>query len=507
MNENASTVPAQGHPIAGPAGAPVIVWFRTDLRLADNPALAFAAKSGQPVLPIYIHDAKPAALRPLGGASKWWLAMSLEALDASLKALGGGLVVVTGDAQPVIETLVTATGACAVVWNRRYGQAERAEDSRIKSLLASAGVHAQSFNSHLLHEPWQVASKAGTPIKVFTPFWRAARERGEPDAPTPAPKALTFHAFAGAAGVRPVAVEALDLKPTRPNWAREMAALWTPGEAGARRSLGRFLDGAVRGYGENRNRPDMASTSRLSPHLAFGEIGPRQIWHATKAAFESGQTPARAYDVDKFLSEVGWREFSYHLLYHFPDLPHRNFQPRFDAFPWRSDEAAFTAWTKGRTGYPIVDAGMRELWRTGWMHNRVRMVVASFLIKHLLIDWRKGEAWFWDTLLDADPANNAASWQWVAGSGADAAPYFRIFAPVLQGEKFDPNGDYVRTYVPELAKLPTAFIHKPWEAPHPVLARAGIELGRTYPHPIVAHESARDRALAAFKSISAEAAE
>jgi deoxyribodipyrimidine photo-lyase len=266
-------------------------------------------------------------------------------------------------------------------------------------------------------------------------------------------------------------------------------------------------DGDALGYGENRNRPDKVSTSRLSPHLAFGEIGPRQIWHATRAAFESGQTPAKAYDIDKFLSEVGWREFSYHLLNQFPELPNRNFQRRFDAFPWRSDNAAFTAWTKGLTGYPIVDAGMRELWRTGWMHNRVRMVVASFLIKHLLTDWRKGEEWFWDTLLDADPANNAASWQWVAGSGADAAPYFRIFAPVLQGEKFDPNGDYVRKYVPELAKLPNAFIHKPWQAPHPELVRAGIELGRNYPHPIVAHEAARGRALAAFKSISAGAAE
>jgi deoxyribodipyrimidine photo-lyase len=507
MSEIVASVPAQGPTIVAPEGAPVVVWFRTDLRLADNPALAFAAESGRPVLPIYIHDPSPASLRPLGGASQWWLGESLTALDASLKALGGGLTVLSGRPHAVIDAIARTTGAAAVVWNRRYGKAEQAEDSAIKGTLKAAGVHAQSFNSHLLHEPWEVVSKAGAPIKVFTPFWRAARERGEPDAPKPAPKALTFHAFGGAAGAQSVDIASLGFRPTKPDWAKEMATLWTPGEAGARKNLGRFLDSAAKGYGENRNRPDKVSTSRLSPHLAFGEIGPRQIWHATKAAFESGHTPAKAYDIDKFLSEVGWREFSYHLLNQFPELSHRNFQARFNAFPWRSDEAAFKAWTTGRTGYPIVDAGMRELWRTGWMHNRVRMVVASFLIKHLLIDWRKGEEWFWDTLLDADPANNAASWQWVAGSGADAAPYFRIFAPVLQGEKFDPNGDYVRKYVPELAKLPNAFIHKPWQAPHPELVRAGIELGRDYPHPIVAHEAARDRALAAFKSISADAAE
>jgi deoxyribodipyrimidine photo-lyase len=336
----------------------------------------------------------------------------------------------------------------------------------------------------------------------------AARERGEPPPPLPAPAALAASTLPAGAALTPVSVDDLRLRPTKPDWAKEMATLWTPGEAGARMQLGRFLEGAVKGYGDNRNRPDRISTSRLSPHLRFGEIGPRQIWHATRAAFESGHASAKAYDVEKFLTEIGWREFSYHLLHQFPELANSNFQPKFDAFPWLDDAKALNAWQRGLTGYPIVDAGMRELWRTGWMHNRVRMIVGSFLVKHLLIDWRRGEDWFWDTLVDADPASNAASWQWVAGSGADAAPYFRIFAPVLQGEKFDPNGDYVRKYVPELAKLPKQHIHKPWAAPHPVLASAGITLGRDYPHPIVNHEDARKRALAAFKSISsAEAAE
>jgi deoxyribodipyrimidine photo-lyase len=495
-----------GAPDLFPPDAPVVVWFRSDLRLADNPALAFAAESGRPVLAVYVWDATASGVRPMGGAATWWLANSLDALAASLQALGAPLHVVAGRSEHVILAIAETAGAAAVVWNRRYEAGEQAQDAAIKAALKAAGAAAKSFNSHLLNEPWDVESKAGAPMKVFTPYWRAAREKGEPPQPKPKPGALRAAAFPTACAVQPQTIASLGLKPSKPNWAHEMETAWTPGEVGARQALGRFLERAAKGYGENRNRPDYRSTSRLSPHLRFGEIGPRQIWHATRAALESGHTPAKAYDIEKFLSEVGWREFSYHLLHQFPDLATRNFQRRFDEFPWEHDEAAFQAWTRGRTGYPIVDAGMRELWRTGWMHNRVRMVAASFLIKHLLIDWRRGEEWFWDTLVDADCASNAASWQWVAGSGADAAPYFRIFAPVLQGEKFDPKGDYVRRYVPELAKLPNAFIHKPWLAPHPVLAQAGITLGRDYPQPIVVHEKARERALAAFKSLSADAA-
>jgi deoxyribodipyrimidine photo-lyase len=511
MSFSTASAPAAGQAagvaVAAPPAGPVIVWFRNDLRLADNPALTHAAAAGGPVLAVYVHDDASAGLRPRGGASRWWLAGSLEALSAGLEAIGGRLHVFRGAASNIIPRLAEAVGASAVVWNRRYAAAERTLDTAIKAALKAQGVHAASFNANLLNEPWEVRSKAGTPIKVFTPFWRAARERGEPPAPSPAPKALRALSLPGVVGIDPVSIGSLDLRPRRPDWAREIAAIWTPGEAAARAALGRFLEVSAKGYGDNRNRPDKVSTSRLSPHLAFGEVSPRQVWHAARAAQESGLTNARAYDIDKFLSEVGWREFSYHLLDQFPALANANFQAKFEAFPWRDDPAALEAWRRGKTGYPIVDAGMRELWRTGWMHNRVRMIAASFLVKHLLIDWRKGEEWFWDTLLDADPANNAASWQWVAGSGADAAPYFRIFAPVLQGEKFDPNGDYVRRYVPEIAKLPNDVIHKPWMAPHPVLARAGIVLGRDYPQPIVIHEAARARALAAFKSISAEAAE
>jgi deoxyribodipyrimidine photo-lyase len=482
-----------------PAERPVIVWFRDDLRLNDNPALHAASSTGQPVLAVFVFDDATPTLRKLGGAARWWLHHSLTNLKT---ALGGNLLILSGAAEPALVALAQSAEASAVYWNRRYGEAERTVDGALKDKLKSAGVEARSFNGVLLNEPWEVQSKVGAPMKVFTPYWRAARERGEPAAPLPAPKFVSAPLPKGFG----VELEALQLLPTKPDWSGEMQNVWQPGEAGARANLASFLEGAIKNYGENRNRPDRLSTSRLSPHLRFGEISPRQIWHATRSAFETGAAPAKEYDGEKFLTEIGWREFSYHLLYQFPQLANANFQRKFDAFPWSNDDNTLRAWQRGMTGYPIVDAGMRELWRTGWMHNRVRMVVGSFLVKHLLLDWRKGEDWFWDTLVDADPASNAASWQWVAGSGADAAPYFRIFAPVLQGEKFDPDGAYVRKYVPEIAKLPNKFLHAPWKAPHLELARAGITLGMTYPHPVVVHEEARVRALAAFKSISADAA-
>jgi deoxyribodipyrimidine photo-lyase len=319
---------------------------------------------------------------------------------------------------------------------------------------------------------------------------------GDPHPPVPAPKKLPPLVE----GIASEPVEDWKLEPTRPDWAGGLRESWTPGENEARERLADFLDD-IRGYADNRDRPDKPATSRLSPHLRFGEIGAAGIFHAARFASDQG-APSR--DIEKFLSELGWREFSYHLLNHFPDLGTKNLQSRFDAFPWRDDDKALRAWQRGRTGYPIVDAGMRELWHTGWMHNRVRMVCASFLIKHLLIDWRRGEEWFWDTLVDADPANNTASWQWVAGSGADAAPYFRIFNPVLQGEKFDPDGAYVRHWVPELAKLSDKFVHKPWLASPLELAEAGVTLGKSYPQPIVDHDMARKRALAAFETIRSE---
>jgi deoxyribodipyrimidine photo-lyase len=474
-------------------------WFRNDLRLADNPALLAAAEAER-LVTLFI-DETDSGLRARGGAARWWLHHSLARLDESLAARGGRLVIARGEARMLVPAIAGALGADLVTWSRRYGGAERDLDGAIKAGLRDAGIRAESFNNHLLHEPWQIRSKAGGPMRVFSPFWRAACAMGPPAMPLPAPARLPppgpCPALPGES-----ALDALALLPTGPDWAGGLRAAWVPGEAGAAARLDAFLDGGLAGYAGNRDRPDLAATSRLSPHLAFGEISPRQVWHAVEFAARAGRSPASGRDVEKFLAELGWREFSYHLLYHYPDLATANYQRKFDAFPWQEDGVALAAWRRGRTGYPIVDAGMRELWQTGTMHNRVRMIVASFLIKHLMIDWRAGEAWFWDTLCDADPASNAASWQWVAGSGADAAPYFRIFNPITQGAKFDPDGAYIRRFVPELAGLPPAFIHRPWEAPHPILAGASISLGSTYPAPIVSHERARARALAAFEAIS-----
>jgi deoxyribodipyrimidine photo-lyase len=344
-----------------------------------------------------------------------------------------------------------------------------------------------------LFEPWTVSTQGGQPFKVYTPFAKACRAAPEPPLPLPAPARLP-----AVAAVPPgLALDDLALLPRKPDWAGGLRAAWRPGEAGAQQRLERFLASAIEGYKEDRNRPDLESTSRLSPHLRFGEISPRQLWHAARGREGRG--------ADHFVSELLWREFSYHLLFHFPELPDRNWRASFDAFPWADDPAALEAWRRGRTGFPIVDAGMRELWQTGWMHNRVRMIVGSFLVKDLMLPWQRGKEWFWDTLVDADLANNAASWQWVAGCGADAAPYFRVFNPMLQGEKFDPAGDYVRRYVPELARMPAQFIHRPWEADDATLRAAGVELGRSYPRPLVDHGQARDRALAAFATLKQSA--
>jgi deoxyribodipyrimidine photo-lyase len=482
---------------------PIIVWFRNDLRTADNPALSEAAANGAPVLCIYIDPIGQDGLRPLGAASRWWLAGSLSALAVSLRALGGSLTVLRGDPARIIPRLVEATGARAVFWNRRYVRAETEIDAGIKAALLQRGVAARSFNAHLLHEPWTIASKAGGPMKVFTPFWRAALASGPPDAPLPAPSRLAAASLPAGAGMEPLTVEQLGFEPTSPDWAGGMRAEWTRGELGARARLDAFLDAGLAGYAEARNRPDQPATSMLSPHLRFGEISVRQCWHAAIQA-QASLGAASQGDLETFLKELGWREFSYHLLHHNPGLAGTNYAPRFNAFPWRDDGRNLAAWQRGLTGYPIVDAGMRQLWTTGWMHNRVRMIVGSFLVKHLLIDWRRGEEWFWDTLVDADPASNAASWQWVAGTGADAAPYFRIFNPILQGEKFDPDGAYVKHWLPRLSRLPASLVHKPWTAPPAILAAAGLRLGETYPQPMVQHEFARARALEAFRQMGGE---
>ncbi|NYZ15729.1 deoxyribodipyrimidine photo-lyase [Azospirillum sp. RWY-5-1] len=475
--------------------APVIVWFRQDLRLADNPALSLAAASGAPVIPLFVLEEGG---RPLGGASRWWLHHALARLAGSLAALGSPLVLRRGEPAAVLDALIAETGADTVLWNRRYEPDAVAVDSAIKAGLRERGLTVRSHNAALLFEPWEIRNKSGDPFRVFTPFWRACLGAPPPPRPLPAPVSLTSPA-------KPVTGDALDgwgLPPTKPDWAGGLREAWVPGEAAAREGLLDFLDGPVATYGGDRDRPGIDGTSRLSPHLRFGEIGPRQVWHAARHAADA--RPGAAPGVDAFLREIGWREFSVHLLHANPGLPDTPLDPRFAAFPWTDDAAAAGAWRRGRTGYPIVDAGMRQLWETGWMHNRVRMIAASFLIKDLLQPWQTGEAWFWDTLVDADAANNAAGWQWVAGCGADAAPFFRVFNPILQGEKFDPDGAYVRRFVPELAKLPDAWIHKPWQAPPAVLCAAGVTIGRDYPAPIIDHALARDRALAAFKAVKGE---
>jgi deoxyribodipyrimidine photo-lyase len=480
-------------------------WFRSDLRIHDNPAFAEAAAAG--ALACIFIDETNETHRACGGASRWWLHHSLAALSQAIAERGGTLILMRGNSRAIIPEVANRLGCDLVTWNRRYSEAERKTDSAIKEHLKDAGIRAESFNGGLLYEPWEVQSQAGGPMRVFTPFWKAARATRDPARPLPAPARLPLPMTIDLAGVGVVrSLDALGYLPTRPDWAGGLRAAFTPGEAGAMQALDAFIVGPLEGYADHRDRPDFVSTSRLSPHLASGDLSPRQIWHAVETAALTGRTKASDRDIAKFFAELGWREFSHHLLFHYPHLPNANYQPKFDAFPWRKDDAALRAWQRGLTGYPMVDAGMRELWQTGFMHNRVRMIVASFLIKHLMIDWREGEAWFWDTLCDADPANNAASWQWVAGSGADAAPYFRIFNPFGQGEKFDAKGDYVRRYVPEIAGLPDDLIHTPWLAPPHILARAGVRLDETYPRPIIDHDFARARALEAFKSISVEAA-
>ncbi|HYC06025.1 MAG TPA: deoxyribodipyrimidine photo-lyase [Azospirillaceae bacterium] len=473
---------------------PIIVWFRQDLRLSDNPALS--AADGRTVLPVYILDEEAPGAWGIGGAARWWLHHSLTALAEGLAARGLPLVLRRGPAGRELSALMAETGADTVHWNRCYEPYATKRDAAIKAEFAERGLAARSFNGSLLAEPWTLKTGAGQPYRVFTPFWKALLAAPPPEPPLPVP-----------GGLRPPArVPAADdlaswrLLPTRPDWAGGLRETWTPGEAGAQARLADFLDGPVAGYKTMRDFPGVEGTSRLAAHLHFGEVSPRQVWAAARM-LEAVEGGTGTSGIDSFLREIGWREFCYNLLYNYPDIPDRPLNPRFEAFPWTPDATTLSAWQRGRTGYPIVDAGMRQLWRTGWMHNRVRMIVGSFLVKHLLQPWQAGEAWFWDTLVDADLANNACGWQWIAGCGADAAPYFRVFNPVLQSRKFDPEGAYIRRWVPELAGLPDAWLHEPWTAPADVLRRAGVTLGTVYPRPIVDLAAGRDRALAALATL------
>ena len=478
---------------------PVILWFRQDLRLHDNAALTAAAESCRPVIAIYVLDDAACGRWAPGGSSRWWLHHSLQALGGSLSAIGSRLILRRGPTADVLLAIAAETGARALYCSRSYEPHAARMELAINAACSAAGIEVRRFSGALLMEPETLRNQSGAPFRVFTPFWRTVLSAGRPRVPVLAPRHLTQPK-------RWPVSERLDtwhLLPLKPDWAGGLRATWRPGEAGAAERLSTLIDHALPHYATARDCPDRPGTSMLSPHLHFGEISPRQCWHAVDLARE--RDPGLDGGANSFLREIGWREFSCHLLHHWPTLPEVPFRPEFAAFPWEPDgtraRLMFAAWSRGQTGYPIVDAGMRQLWQTGWMHNRVRMITASFLTKHLLVPWQTGQRWFWDTLVDADLASNAASWQWVAGSGADAAPYFRIFNPVLQGQKFDCNGDYVRHFVPEIARLPTKLLHAPWTATDEQLGRAGVRLGQTYPRPIVGHDDARRRALAAFATL------
>ena len=473
-----------------------IVWLRQDLRLGDHPALSAAAERGGAVIPVYIWAPDEEGAWVPGGATCWWLHQSLAALAAALEAIGSRLVIRSGDSLETLRSLVKETGAGAVYWSRRYEPDVRERDAEIKAALREDGLEVTSFNASLLVEPPTFANKQGEPYKVFTPFWKAAVA----DVEVPETLETVTELMAPKKWPKSEPLAALGLEPTIP-WAEGMRTAWTPGEAGANGELKRFLNEGLSRYTAERDFPGIVGTSRLSPHLHFGEISPRVAAHVLRGHAEFAGEEGDVREAEAHVRQLYWREFSYYLLYHFPHTAVEPLRPEFARFPWSQNAAALRAWQKGKTGYPIVDAGMRELWTTGWMHNRVRMIVASFLVKDLMIPWQEGARWFWDTLVDADLANNTMGWQWTAGCGADAAPYFRIFNPVSQGEKFDARGDYVRKWVPELARLSDKYVHRPWECPPLELHAAGVTLGTDYPSPIVDHAEARDRALAAYQAL------
>lgn len=468
-----------------------VIWLREDLRLKDNPALHFAASKGD-VYPVFIYP------KGLGAASYWWLHHSLTSLSNDFSKLGIKLILRTGDAAEVLADICREVSAVNLVWNRVYSPSGVEQGGLVKERFADSSIELKSFNAQLLIEPTQIFNKQGTPFKVFTPFWRHCLSTLDP-APTLDIPSFSNSKHSLKADIKSEPLGSWGLLPTSPDWSQGLGERWQPGEAGAQIRWETFISSRIRKYKDGRDIPKEENTSMLSPYLAFGEISPKQIWFDTHEA-----VAAREVDSDngnKFLSEIGWREFSRYLLIHFPHLLSEPFNQRFAEFPWQVDAKLLKAWQTGKTGYPIVDAGMRELWHTGYMHNRVRMLVASFLTKHCLTDWRAGMDWFWDTLVDADIGNNTASWQWAAGCGADAAPYFRIFNPILQGDKFDNEGEYIKKWVPELSKLEKRYINKPWEADPMTLKLAGITLGETYPEPVVDHREAREAALAAYQSI------
>lgn len=456
-----------------------IVLFRSDLRIADNPALDYACATCDAVIPVYFWD--PEALAPWapGGASRYWQHQSLTALDESLGAHGSRLIIRRGDASTIVPDLVKSTQTQVVCWNRRYAPRAIAADTKLKQALHDMDIEVQSFNGSLLSEPWEIQNKSGEHYRVFTPYWKTCQSDYVISEPLSPPSSIP----APAKWPTSDSIDELGLEPTI-DWASGIRDTWSFGEVGGQSILDAFLQtGALAEYTNDRDQMSQNGTSRVSPYLAHGELSPRQIWHAARMADADAAEP--------FLRQIAWREFAYHMLYHEPHTTDVPLRGEFERFPWRDDPEALKRWQRGMTGYPIVDAGMRELWHTGYMHNRARMVAASFLVKHLMIPWQAGAKWFWDTLVDADLANNTFGWQWTAGCGADAAPYFRIFNPIRQGQRFDPQGAYVRRWVPELKGVADKYVHCPWEA--------GIDID--YPEPIVDHAAARDGALEAYASI------
>ena len=473
---------------------PALILLRRDLRLADNPALQVAFDTGKPLIILFILDEDEP--HTFGGAQRWWLHFSLKSLQQDLEKKGGCLILKRGDTRSIVHSYIEEYNCDQVYWNRRYAGHHVEIDKDLKQKLSEKKVDVFSFNGSLLQEPWAIKTKTDGYYRVFTPFWRNLQNvAGLGSGVTNPPKSFKTVV----ADVKTDTIDDWALLPSNPDWAAGFDEKWSPGEKNAQNALSDFLDGGIGKYKDNRDRPAISGTSRISPYLAFGEISPSLIWQQTMDRIERGLI--NEDQGNKFLSELAWRDFAYHLLFHNPEMHTKPFRPTFESFPWKKDHKTLLAWQKGQTGIPIIDAGMRELWQTGWMHNRVRMVVASFLTKNLLINWQEGERWFWDCLVDADVASNPVSWQWVAGSGADAAPYFRIFNAVTQGQKFDSDGTYVRRYVPELNSLDSKFVHNPWEAPSMLLQDAGITLGETYPKPLVDLKLTRQRALDAYAEI------
>ena len=476
--------------------SPTICWFRLDLRLDDNPALNAAIARGGTVIPVFIWSPEEENPWPPGAASRWWLHHSLEKLDAELHNRGSKLILRRGPTAATLRLLAKETGANRVFWNRRFEPILAWRDEKVHRDLSDHGITAEHFLDSVLFDPQKLLNRSGKPFQVFTPFWKTCLSGDEPAEPVAAKSQLPSPStWPGS-----LKLTELRLLPTI-DWAVGMRETWQPGFAGADSMLRQFCASAIANYCEGRDQPNRIGTSRLSPHLHFGEISPRQVWHFIKQAHNERLGSGLSIAAESFLRQLGWREFAIHLLHHFPHTSQQPLRNEFSRFDWNHDSDALRRWQTGQTGYSYIDAGMRELWSTGWMHNRVRMAVASFLVKDLRISWLEGAKWFWDTLVDADLANNTLGWQWTAGCGADAAPYFRIFNPVTQAEKFDPQAKYVRHWVPELSKLPDRWIHQPWNAPNEVLAAARVKLGETYPQPMVDHDTARKEALSAFRAL------